>query len=102
MEFVNFSNSSTPVKIEGVTGMLNGYKVNSVFHGGRLVDLKPMCYYYVPFTKTLVTYRASKARALKISKNRTFNLQEKAAAGFHRVVHVNASEFYHAAAARFN
>lgn len=102
MNFVNFSDTATPIKMEGLTGMLNGYKVKSVYHGGRLVDLNPMHYYYVPFTKSLVTYRASKARSLKISKNRTFNLQEKISSGFHRVVHVNSAEFYHAAAARFN
>lgn len=102
MNFVNFATQPTPVKIEGVAGMLNGYKVNSVYHGGREVNLRPMDYYYIPFTKELVTYRASKARSMKPTKTRKFNMQEKIEHGFHRAVRVDVSEFYHAASAKFN
>ena len=76
MNYANFSISSTNVNVARV-GVLNGYKVTSILHGGRKVDLSKNSYYYIPFTRELVSYRGTRAKAMTISPDGKFNFQEK-------------------------
>ena len=101
-DFVRFSASATPVKLQGVAGLLNGYKINEVTHGGRNVSLRNQNYYYIPATKSVVTYRASTARVMTINAQRKFNFRETLQGGYGKTVNVDASMLYSAAADRFN
>ena len=73
MSFVTFSPISTSVPVSG-KGIYNGWKVNSIMHGGRKINLSTGNYYYVPYLKSFVSYRGSKAVPLTVTKDKiTFN-----------------------------
>ena len=77
--YVEFSDFATPVNLAGlkdVYGVVNGYKIKSVLHGGRRISLAGNTYFYVPRVNLVVTYKANKAKELVISEGK-FNFQEK-------------------------
>jgi hypothetical protein len=101
MEFVKFAHSTTSVKVENVLGLQNGYKINEVVHGGRRICLRNQNYFYVPSIKQVVSYKATSGKIMKINKARKFNFQETIEGGYHKTVHVGASELFEAAAQYF-
>jgi hypothetical protein len=101
-EFVRFATQPTTVKIEGIAGMVNGYKINEFTHGGRNVNIRNQNYYYIPHLRTVVTYKATTARVMKISEKRKFNFRETLHGGYAKTIHVDASVLFDAAAGTFN
>jgi hypothetical protein len=75
MTFATFSLAVTPVPVPG--GTINGYQVMSVIHSGRKVPLSRGHYYYIPYTNTLVAYRGSRAKPMKLDRNGKYKLREK-------------------------
>ena len=69
-----FSRNDTSVNVSN-RGIVNGYKLLSILHKGDNVDLSDKNYYYIPFSRELVTYRGSYATVLKRNKSGTFNLR---------------------------
>lgn len=102
MDFVNFSPMTTSVKLAGITGLMNGYKMLEVVHGGRHINLRPQNYYYVPHIRRIVTYKATVAREMKINKMGKLNLRDSVAHGYSKTVQVDAHVLYQSAADRFN
>lgn len=79
-DYVTFSDFPTPVNLAGILGkfgVVNGYKLKSVLHGGRRIGLGMNTYFYVPSIHRVVTYRGSKAKELVIDKDGKFNFVEK-------------------------
>lgn len=76
MNYATFSSNLTNVNVARV-GVLNGYKVTSVLHGGRKIDLSKNSYYYIPVNRQLVSYRGTRAKVMAISADGKFNFQEK-------------------------
>lgn len=78
-DYVTFSDVPTPVNLSGIEGrfgVVNGYKLNSVLHGGRRISLKRNTYFYVPSVNMIVTYKGSKAKELVVADGK-FNFVEK-------------------------
>ena len=75
MSYISFLGSSfdVPVKQRGIH---NGWKVMSILHDGRKINLSSSNYYYIPYMHSLVSYRGSSAKVLKVTKDK-FNLSEK-------------------------
>jgi hypothetical protein len=78
-DYVIISEYATPVNLSGlggVFGIVNGFKLKSVLHGGRRISLADNTYFYVPSVNRVVTYKASKAKELVVT-NGKFNFAEK-------------------------
>ena len=78
-DFVTFSDFPTPVNLAGLGGkfgVVNGYKLKSVLHGGRRIGLGKNTYFYLPSINRIVTYKASSARELIPNKDGKFNFRE--------------------------
>jgi hypothetical protein len=78
-DYVTFSDFPTPVNLAGLCGkfgVVNGYKLKSVLHGGRRIGLGKNTYFYVPSINRIVTYKASKARELIQNKDGKLNFRE--------------------------
>jgi hypothetical protein len=75
-EFVTFSDIASPVNLSGV-GLVNGYKLRVIIHGGRKIDLSSNDYYYVPKKRAIVSYRGSKGKTLVVNSEGNFNFIEK-------------------------
>jgi hypothetical protein len=101
-DFVRFSASTTPIKLENVAGMLNGYKINEFTHGGRTVSVRKQHYFYIPVIRAVVTYKATTARVMAISKTRKFSFRETLENGYAKNVQVDASVLFQSAAQVFN
>jgi hypothetical protein len=101
MNFVTFAAMTTPVKIENVAGMMNGYKINEVMHTGRRVNLRPMNYFYVPALNHVVSYRGTTAKILKHTKDFKYSMREVVEGGFAKQHHVCASSLHQAASKHF-
>jgi archaellum component FlaF (FlaF/FlaG flagellin family) len=76
MSYVTFSAVATSVNVQ-YRGVLLGYKINSVLHGGRVISLAKNNYYYIPHSREVVSYRGTKARTMVISDDGKYNFQEK-------------------------
>lgn len=98
---LKFAAMSTPVKVASIAGMLNGYKIVEVIHGGRTVSLREQNYYYIPFIRRVVTYKASTAREMIVNKFRKFNFRETIN-GYSKTIQVDASAVFQVAAEVFN
>lgn len=78
-DYVTFSDVATPVNLAGLKGkfgVVNGYKLNSVLHGGRRISLKRNTYFFIPSVGLVVTYKASFAKELHVNKDGKFNFRE--------------------------
>lgn len=75
MNYVSFFGTciAIPVKQKGIH---NGWKVMSILHDGRKINLANSNYYYIPYLNALVSYRGSSAKVLTVSKDK-FNFSEK-------------------------
>lgn len=100
MNYVEITHVTTPVNISGV-GVLNGYKLKSVLHGGRVVSLTKNDYYYIPKTRQLVSYRGTKAKVMTINEYGKYNFQEKLAVRGVVPFKVDAAELHSAAFGMF-
>ena len=76
MNFVNFSIVTTAVPVANL-GIVNGYKLTSILHGGRKISLEQNNYYYIPHSKSIVAFRGSKAKVLVRSDEGKYNFIEK-------------------------
>lgn len=75
-DYVIFSDIATPVMLADA-GLLNGYKLRQIVHGGRKIDLSSNDYYYLPKKCAIVSYRGSRAKMLVINADGNFNFIEK-------------------------
>lgn len=78
-DFVTFSDFPTPVNLAGLGGkfgVVNGYKLKSILHGGRRISLGKNTYFYLPSINRIVTYKASSARELIPNKDGKLNFRE--------------------------
>lgn len=78
-EYITFETDPTEVQLSGICGKFgtaNGYKLTSVLHGGRVISLKPMNYFYIPLIHKVVSHKATKSTEMTVSKG-MFNFQEK-------------------------
>ncbi len=76
MDYVVFSPMTTAVNVEA-KGVLNGYKVQSVLHKGRVVSFTKNDYYYIPKTRQIVSYRGARAKVMTVNDQGKYNFQEK-------------------------
>ena len=60
MNFVNFSIVTTAVPVAAL-GIVNGYKLTSILHGGRKISLEQNNYYYIPHSKSIVAFQIGRA-----------------------------------------
>jgi hypothetical protein len=101
-EYVTFSDTATPVMLSEV-GLLNGYKLRQIVHGGRKIDLTLNDYYYLPKKRAIVSYRGSKAKMLVVNDDGNFNFIEKFKdRRGHWNFKPNAEEVIRCAVSRFN
>jgi hypothetical protein len=101
-DYVTFSDIATPVMLAGA-GLLNGYKLRQIVHGGRKIDLSLNDYYYLPKKRAIVSYRGSRAKMLVINEDGNFNFIEKFKdRRGHWNFKPNASEVISCAVAKFN
>jgi hypothetical protein len=75
MSFVTFSTVSVSIPVKG-KGIYTGWKMTSIMHSGRKINLSNSNYYYIPFINSFVSYRGTKAVILKTTDER-FNFTEK-------------------------
>lgn len=75
-DFITFSTNATAVPVE-CSGILNGYKLNSILHSGRKISLSQNAYYYIPYTNTIVSFRGSKAKPMIRSDDGKYSFIEK-------------------------
>ena len=73
--YAEFSEMATNINVAGKVGMLNGYKLMTVWHNNRKINLRPNDYYYVPNIRALVSQKGAKAKVLTVSQE-GYNLQE--------------------------
>lgn len=99
-DYAIFSPMVTAVNVEA-RGVLNGYKINSVLHGGRSIPFTKNDYYYIPKTRQVVSYRGSKARVMVINDQGKYNFQEKLMPRGVVSVKIDASELHSAAIRAF-
>ena len=101
-DYVTFSDVATPVMMSGV-GLMNGYKLKQIVHGGRKIDLSLNDYYYVPKQRAIVSYRGTRAKIMTPTAENTLNFIEKFKdRRGHWNFKPNASDIYACAFARFN
>jgi hypothetical protein len=79
-EYITFETDPTEVQLSGICGKFgtaNGYKLTAVLHGGRVISLKPMNYFYIPLIHKVVSHKATRSTEMKVNENGMFNFQEK-------------------------
>lgn len=100
MNYVSFADVPTPIKMAGVTGTMNGYKLLSIVHSGRVISLRKNTYYYIPHTNKLVSYKGTRGREL-VANNGLYNFQEKLEPKGNWPFKANVSDIHQEAWARF-
>jgi hypothetical protein len=75
MSFITFSTVATDIPVKD-KGIYVGWKLTTVMHGGRKINVSDRNYYYIPYNSSLVSYRGTKATILKTTDG-YFNLTEK-------------------------
>jgi hypothetical protein len=101
-QYVTFSDIPTPVMLADV-GLVNGYKLRQIVHGGRKIDLTLNDYYYLPKKCLIVSYRGTRAKVMTPTAEGTLNFIEKFKdRRGHWNFKPNASDIYACAAAKFN